>query len=60
MLEIVKKQSSVLRQVDTQGGKRSPGLTAGLQETAAKTAASGDQSGDFDLAMVKQTTSIMS
>lgn len=50
MLEIVKKQSSAVRQIDTQKGKRSPNLTG--QETATKTSAV--QSGDFELAVVRQ------
>ena len=50
MLEIVKKHSSAVRQIDTQGGKRSP--TLAMQETATKTSAGA--SGDFEqLAMAK-------
>ena len=56
MLEIVRKQSSAVRQIDTQKGKRSPTLMG--QETATKTSAA--QSGDFELAVVRQGTSTIS
>ena len=54
-MEIVKTKSSVVRNVDTQKGKRSPTLTR--EETAAKTAGA---SGDFELSLMKQQTSTIS
>ena len=61
MLEIVKKQSSAVRQIGTQNGARSPALIAHPQETAnTATKTSAAQSGDFELAMVKQASSTIS